>query len=71
MRQEQHDQAIADFSKALEIDPEYANGLNYMNRGNAYLQKGDKERARKDLERAVELGETRAQALLRQLPLTK
>lgn len=71
MRQEQYDKAIEDFTKALEIDPEYAHGLNYMNRSNAYLQKGDKEKARADLEKAVALGETRAQALLRQLPLTK
>ncbi len=71
VRQQKFDEAIADFSKALEIDAEYARGLNYMNRGNAYLQKGDNERARKDLEKAVELGEIRAQTLLRELPLTK
>jgi hypothetical protein len=48
-----YDQAIADYTKALEIDPKYVSALN--DRGLAYTSKGDYERAIADVTRAVEL----------------
>lgn len=61
--------AINDYTKAIELQPD--RGLYYMGCGNAYLLNGELEKAKPDLEKAVELGETRAKKLLRQLPITK
>ena len=49
----EYDQAIADYTKALEIDPKYVGAYN--DRGLAYTSKGDYERAIADVTRAVEL----------------
>jgi tetratricopeptide (TPR) repeat protein len=49
----QYDQAIADYTKALEIDPKYISAYN--DRGLAYMSKGNYERAIADVTRAVEL----------------
>jgi tetratricopeptide (TPR) repeat protein len=48
-----YDQAIADFTAALELDPTYAWALSL--RGRAHRQAGHYEKARVDLERAVEV----------------
>ena len=49
----EHDRAIEDYSRAIELDPEYAPA--YYNRGNAYSDKGEYDRAIEDLNRAIEL----------------
>jgi hypothetical protein len=49
----EYDQAIEDYTKALEIDPKYISAYN--DRGLAYTSKGDYERAIADVTRAVEL----------------
>lgn len=48
-----YDQAIRDFSKVIESDPEHA--MAYNNRGVAYKQKGDYDRAISDYSRAIEI----------------
>ncbi len=58
--------AINDYTKAIELAPN--RGLYYMGRGNAYLLYGKPEKAKSDLEKAIELGETGAKKLLRRLP---
>lgn len=45
--------AIADYSRAIELDPK--NAAPYNNRGNAKYKNGDKKGAIKDLNRAAEL----------------
>lgn len=47
------DSAIKSFSKAIEINPRYADA--YHNRGNAYQNKGDIENAIKDYEIAISI----------------
>ncbi len=47
------DLAIADFDRAIEVQPDYAEA--YSNRGEAYEDKGDYERAIADYGRAIEL----------------
>ena len=47
------DEAVADFTKAVSLNPEYAPGYN--NRGNVYLEMNRAEDAYKDFDRAVSL----------------
>jgi tetratricopeptide (TPR) repeat protein len=47
------DHAIADYDRAVALNPEFAQAYN--GRGKAYFQKGDNDRAMVDLDRAVEL----------------
>jgi tetratricopeptide (TPR) repeat protein len=47
----EHDRAIADFDKAIGIDP--AQATAFYNRGNAYYAKGDRDRAIADYDRAI------------------
>jgi tetratricopeptide (TPR) repeat protein len=49
----EHDQAIADFSKAIELNPNYVKAYN--DRAVAYTQKGDFQHAVADVTKAVEL----------------
>ena len=49
----QHNQAISDFTRAIELNPEFA--LAYNNRGVAYAWLGEFAQAKKDLLKAVEL----------------
>ena len=49
-----YDQAIADFDEAIALDPQDA--LAYANRGYAYYNLGDDDKAIADYERALELG---------------
>src|SRR5262249_9368062 len=48
-----YDRAVADFSKVIERNPNYAKA--YINRGNAYDNKGDHDRAIADYNKAIEL----------------
>src|SRR5215510_6005154 len=49
----EHDRAIADYTKAIEINPQY--GDAYFNRGTAYHSKRDYDRAFADLNKAIEI----------------
>ncbi len=49
----QHDHAIADFTEALKLAPDYANAYN--GRGNAYADKGLYDRAIAEFSRAIKL----------------
>lgn len=48
-----YDRAIADYSKAIELNPQYADA--YYNRAIAYQHKGDNDRAAADANRAIAL----------------
>ena len=50
----QYDQAISDFTKAIEINPKYAGA--YYNRGDAFYKKGEYNRALDDVNKAQSLG---------------
>ena len=50
---EQMELAIADYTSAIELDPDYAKAYN--NRGNARATLGDLEKALEDYDRALEL----------------
>ncbi len=58
-----YDRAIADYDKAIELDP--ANALAYNNRGRAYADKGDHDRAIADYDKAIQLDPKFAQRLQR------
>ncbi len=47
------EQAVADYTRAIELDPRYAKAYN--NRGNTYAALGEKERALDDYDVALEL----------------
>jgi tetratricopeptide (TPR) repeat protein len=47
----QHDEAIADYDRALALNPKYAAAL--INRANAYRGKGRDDQAIADLDRAI------------------
>jgi Flp pilus assembly protein TadD len=51
--QKDYDRAIADFTVALRMRPDTI--YLYVSRGNAYLGKGDRVRARADWSKALEL----------------
>jgi tetratricopeptide (TPR) repeat protein len=50
---EENDKAIADYTKAIELSPNYASAYN--NRGNAYSAKGDLDRALADYDKAIHI----------------
>jgi tetratricopeptide (TPR) repeat protein len=50
----QYDQAISDYTKALEINPRYA--LAYYNRALAYENTGQYDKAWEDVDKAQDLG---------------
>ena len=52
-RRKQYDQAISDFSKALELNPKYS--FTYVNRGLAYDRKGLSDQAISDYSKALEI----------------
>jgi len=47
------DQAIADFTEAIKLNPEFA--LAYYGRGNAYKDKGEYDRAIADADKIIEI----------------
>ncbi|MGH6907325.1 MAG: tetratricopeptide repeat protein [Aestuariivirga sp.] len=49
----EYDLAIADYDKAIALNPEYAEAYN--NRGNAYYRKGKYDRAIADYDKAIAL----------------
>ena len=49
-----YDQAISDYSKALEINPK--DTAAYNNRGMAYYRKGEYDKAWEDVHKAQSLG---------------
>ena len=49
----QHDKAISDYNKAIEINPRYA--MAYSNRGIVYAKKGQHDRAISDYNKAIEI----------------
>jgi tetratricopeptide (TPR) repeat protein len=53
---EQMQLAVADYTSAIEVDPEYAKAYN--NRGNAYATMGDLVKAVADYDQALELDES-------------
>ena len=48
----QHDWAISDYNKAIELDPKYVGA--YLSRGIAYSDKGSLDQKIIDLNRAIE-----------------
>jgi tetratricopeptide (TPR) repeat protein len=48
------DKAIADYTKAIELKPDYADA--YYNRGGAWLRLGEREKAKSDMATAREMG---------------
>ncbi|MCJ7616801.1 MAG: diguanylate cyclase, partial [Desulfobacterales bacterium] len=59
-RKGQHDKAISEFNKAIEISPKYASA--YTNRGLAYGNKGQYDRAISDYNTAIEINPRLAEA---------
>lgn len=53
-KKEQYDLAIADYTKAIEIDPKDASA--YTNRGNNYIKNGEYDLAIADYTKAIEIG---------------
>ncbi len=51
---EEYDQAIADFNRALEINPRL--GEVYLGRAKAYFSKGEYEKSWGDIKKAQDLG---------------
>ncbi len=64
----EYDQAIADFTKAIELDPKVADAYN--NRGYAYEKKGETNQALVDYKKASELGNADAKDNLKRLGVT-
>jgi len=54
------EKAVADYTSAIELDPQYAKAYN--NRGNARASLGDEERALQDYDTALELDDSLALA---------
>lgn len=59
LRVKRYDEAISAANKCIELAPEYADG--YLLLGLAQIEKGLKEEGLKNLEKAKELGDTRAE----------
>jgi tetratricopeptide (TPR) repeat protein len=51
----EHDLAIADQEKAVELAPSYYRGTIYFNRGLAYFAAGNREKAIADIDKAIEI----------------
>jgi tetratricopeptide (TPR) repeat protein len=53
-RNEQYDQAIFEFRKAIELDPDYSSEV-YFNLGNIYVRKAQYDEAAKEYQKALEI----------------
>jgi tetratricopeptide (TPR) repeat protein len=62
----EYDLAVADYSKAIEIDPMVADA--YSGRADAYYYKGEYDKAWKDVYQAQALGHQVDSKLLEKLP---
>jgi tetratricopeptide (TPR) repeat protein len=62
LNKERYDQAIADFTQVIRIDPNYADAYNQ--RGSAYINKGDADRAIADFNQVIRLEPNNALAYL-------
>ena len=60
------ERAIADYSKAIEIDPQHSNA--YFGRGSAFEAKGDYDRAIADFTKAIEISPEKRRCLLSSRP---
>ena len=49
-----HELAIENYTKAIELKPDYADA--YYNRGGAYLRLGERKKAKSDIATAKDLG---------------
>ena len=56
--------AIADFNKAIELNPSFSNA--YALRGSAYFMLNNIEKAKEDAKKAAELGDKRLLNLLKE-----
>ena len=67
LQEKQYEVVLYDFDKAVELAPE--NPDSYLSRGECYLNMKKKKQAKKDLQRALELGADRqyVMQLMRQL----
>lgn len=65
--QGQYNQAIADYDKAIELDPKYV--FAYNNRGIAYYSQGDYQRAIADYDKAIELDQMYISTSIGGLPM--
>ena len=61
-----YDEAIADMTETLKVEPDMRGAL--WSRGRAYLGSGDREKGRRDIERAAQLGQVRAKKWLEEYP---
>ena len=57
----QHQRAIEDYDKVIELDPNNAEAYN--NRGSSYHSLGQNERATEDFDKAIELDPNNAEAV--------
>jgi len=57
---DQYDKAIREYTKAIEINPKFADAYN--NRGNAYGEKGQYDQAIRDYTKAIEVNPKYAEA---------
>jgi tetratricopeptide (TPR) repeat protein len=62
LSKEMYDQAIADYTQAIRIDPNYVDAYNQ--RGSAYINKGDEDRAIADFTQVIRLDPNNALAYL-------
>jgi tetratricopeptide (TPR) repeat protein len=69
-RKGEYDRAIADYTKAIKLDPKHA--FFYNNRGIAYGKKGDRKQAIADYRKALEIDPSyqRAKNNLKRLGVT-